>query len=172
MPSSNSYPGVAFSFLSSCLLLSFSPSSAFFASSVWRTLDEPADFHSFGYTTDDLSGYFQALSCQHLDEMANSLATAGRLLVARRPETETTVRLCYARVYFAERGSDWNENFDEICVKPLKLVPSWVHESSWVFKKSFNLTILCDELVWRAFHAVHSAVTGNVKERFFFIKAD
>lgn len=39
----------------------------------------------------DLSS--KALSCQHLDEMANSLATAGRLLVARRPETETTVAL-------------------------------------------------------------------------------
>ncbi|KAJ1368639.1 hypothetical protein KIN20_029851 [Parelaphostrongylus tenuis] len=34
-----------------------------------------------------------ALSCQHLDEMANSLASAGRTLVARRPETETTVAL-------------------------------------------------------------------------------
>ncbi|KIH49711.1 hypothetical protein ANCDUO_20213, partial [Ancylostoma duodenale] len=34
-----------------------------------------------------------ALSCQHLDEMANSVAAAGRLLVAKRPETETTVAL-------------------------------------------------------------------------------
>ncbi|EYC29027.1 hypothetical protein Y032_0007g3548 [Ancylostoma ceylanicum] len=39
----------------------------------------------------DLSS--KALSCQHLDEMANSVAAAGRLLVAKRPETETTVAL-------------------------------------------------------------------------------
>ncbi|WKY12908.1 hypothetical protein Q1695_004043 [Nippostrongylus brasiliensis] len=39
----------------------------------------------------DLSS--KTLSCQHLDEMASSLAAAGRLLVVRRPETETTVAL-------------------------------------------------------------------------------
>ncbi|KAK5964667.1 hypothetical protein GCK32_015904, partial [Trichostrongylus colubriformis] len=39
----------------------------------------------------DLSA--KTLSCQHLDEMVSSLASAGRVLVARRPETETTVSL-------------------------------------------------------------------------------
>ncbi|KJH52371.1 hypothetical protein DICVIV_01463 [Dictyocaulus viviparus] len=35
----------------------------------------------------------QALSCQRLDEMVNSLAAVGRNLIERRPETETTVAL-------------------------------------------------------------------------------
>nr|CDJ83862.1 uncoordinated protein 83 [Haemonchus contortus] len=35
----------------------------------------------------------KTLSCQQLDEMVSSLAAAGRILVARRPETETTVAL-------------------------------------------------------------------------------